>query len=700
MKNVKYDTIAEKNFFFRNGIHVAGLIVLLNLIPFFGISATFTWDGSTSTSWNTGSNWVGGTVPGTNDNAAIPGGLVNYPVITSNVTIRNISVNSSGTGGKLTINAGTVNARRVSIRTGGIMTVTNGQLNCTRFSVAGSVTMSGGTILSSGTFSISNGGVVNQSNGIIHLGNNINSSPSFDLRIDAGGTFNQSGGTIEIQDLLAGSGIFNQTGSSALFSIDADWLMGTGSTFNATAGTVQFTDDGNQSNFASGTRQFCNIVIDNNVDPGFSNSNPSTIPISGNFTNNSNSFSNTANSTFTFNGSGNQTIYSAITNTNATFGNLVINKPAGIVQLLSNIYSSSNLTLTSGTFDLDIYRCNRSSNGGTLNVGANTFLLVGGTTGGATGSNFPLGFTSVVIASTSTVHYDGANQTVALYTYGNLALSGISGAVIKTMPSTALTIAGNFSSSLGTATSVSCTALSNFTIAGSFTIGTGTTFTGGVFIHSIAGNILITGTYISTSNKIILNGLLTQNVSSVSAFNKLVINKNTGMVNLNSNISLNDSIVFIKGNVRTTTFKVILNTTGKIGGASATTGWVFGTLQLPFATGSNITKTFDVGDSLKYSPAVLNITTVTIAGGVSAKVTGTDHPLISNSTLNAIRDVNRYWTFTNNGLGFNNCKITFNWLATDIDAGSTTSLFKVARYSGVWDTTAVLLPLPTSIQAT
>ncbi|MBL0339772.1 MAG: T9SS type A sorting domain-containing protein [Bacteroidetes bacterium] len=306
---------------------------------------------------------------------------------------------------------------------------------------------------------------------------------------------------------------------------------------------------------------------------------------------------------------------------------------------------------------------------------------------------------TVTLATTSTVIYDGGNQTVASFTYGNLILSNSSGAAVKTMPASTLTVLGNFSSTLGTGTSVAYTALTNFIVSGSFTVGIGTTFTPGFFIHTIGGNFISTCVINAVGSKFILNGAINQDISSVSAFNKLVINKVSGVVNLLSNINLNDSLVFIKGNIRTLGNKVIINTTGKVGGAGIATGWVFGTLQLSFATGVNITKTFDIGDSLKYAPAVLNITTVTVAGGVSARVTGTEHPLVAGSILNAIRSVNRFWTFTNNGLGFNNCKITFNWLVTDIDAGSTTTLFKVARYNGSWDTTAIVAPLPTSIQA-
>jgi hypothetical protein len=569
-------------------------------------AADRTWTGNTNTSWNVASNWAGNNVPGNNDNALIPGGRPNYPVITSNINVRNITINNTGTGGRMTVNSGNVNARRLNLRATGLLTITGGQINFTRMTIAGTINQIGGNITATSTSSVSSGGIVNQSGGVLHMGNNVNNSPSANFRVNTGGVVNQSGGTISVRDLSAGGGVFNQTGAAALFRVDRNWLMGTGSTFNATDGTVLFSGSGTQSNFASGTRQFFNILIDNNVNPGFSNTAGSTIPIGGNFSNDNNSLNNTANATFTFNGTANQTIYSASNGTNSTFGNFVVNKTSGTLFLQSNIFVSANMTVNIGTFDMDTYRCNRATNGGTLLVNNNAFLLLSGLTGGQAGSNFPIGFTAIGLDTASTVVYDGGNQTVANMFYGNLVLSAATGNVFKTMPTAALFVDGNFTATRGTASSLAFTALSNFTIAGNVTIGVSTTFNTGTFTHSVGGNFTNAGILNATGNRIILNGQGVQQVSSTSNFFKLVINKTSGYVNLASNISLNDSLVFTKGNIRTGAFKVIITVNGKIGGAAQTTGWVFGTLEMIFPTGINLTKTFMIGDSLRYAPAVLN----------------------------------------------------------------------------------------------
>ena len=78
-----------------------------------------------STAWNTASNWSTGVVPDANNNITIPAGASNMPVISSSVSVKNLTVNSSAT---LTVNSGvtlTVNGNLVNM---GNITV-NGEIN-------------------------------------------------------------------------------------------------------------------------------------------------------------------------------------------------------------------------------------------------------------------------------------------------------------------------------------------------------------------------------------------------------------------------------------------------------------------------------------------------------------------------------------------------------------------------------------------
>jgi hypothetical protein len=125
--------------------------------------------------------------------------------------------------------------------------------------------------------------------------------------------------------------------------------------FNATGGTVRFSPSANGGAFEKGSNQFFNLVIDDGVQPNFDNNSSNNILIAGNFENNNPNLNLTDKGTFTFNGSGNQTIYSASTPLpdKTTFVNLVIDKPSGTIQLLSDVAVQNSFTETNGTLDLN-----------------------------------------------------------------------------------------------------------------------------------------------------------------------------------------------------------------------------------------------------------------------------------------------------------------------------------------------------------
>ncbi|MFZ4546025.1 MAG: GEVED domain-containing protein [Bacteroidales bacterium] len=60
-----------------------------------------TWNGISGTDWFTTTNWSYSSVPGTGINAKIPSGCTNYPVLTNNVTCRDLKIES---GASVTIN--------------------------------------------------------------------------------------------------------------------------------------------------------------------------------------------------------------------------------------------------------------------------------------------------------------------------------------------------------------------------------------------------------------------------------------------------------------------------------------------------------------------------------------------------------------------------------------------------------------------
>lgn len=221
-------------------------------------------------------------------------------------------------------------------------------------------------------------------------------------------------------------------------------------------------------------------------------SNP-TLSVGGNFTNNGTFTSGTG--TVTFNGTGSQSISS--TATPLVFsGSVAFSGSLSTATMAVNITVASDLNIASGkTLNLGTYTANRATSGGTLTIAGT--LKLGANTGGQTGSNFPLNYTTLTMTG-GTVEYNGSNaitQTIyATPTYNNLTLTNGSGAGTALKVSTAsLTInTGNFTVNTGV----------QFTPAAANTIGGSGTLTG-------YGVIDVTGTNLASqytiTNKTLTN---------------------------------------------------------------------------------------------------------------------------------------------------------------------------------------------------
>lgn len=315
-----------------------------------------------------------------------------------------------------------------------------------------------------------------------------------------------------------------------------------------------------------------------------------TLVVSGNWINNSSAtaFTSAATSTVTFSGGKAQSISGSST---TTFNNLTISNSGYIVSCNTNINITGNLLVSAGTFDLGAYTANRTTAGGTLTLSGSAVLKIGGI------NTFPAHYASHSIGTSSTVEYEGSDQTIStLNSSQNYAKLTISGGGNKTL-------AGNI------------------TVAGILTFTSGTITTGAYTLY------------------------LTSSVTRTS-------------------------------------------------------GHVIGNFKKNITTGTNISKTFEIGDANNYAPVTVTFANILTAGSLTASVTATDHPNLSGSGIRADRAVNRYWTLTNSSILFTTASITPTWVPADVNAGATTVNFKVGKYTGSsWSFPAVTSPLVTSIKA-
>lgn len=77
---------------------VALVLGMSPVLPTFvprAFAAGIVWDGSFSTDWNDGQNWVGDSVPGPGDDVEIPSGTPVFPILTDNVTVSSLVIRDS-----------------------------------------------------------------------------------------------------------------------------------------------------------------------------------------------------------------------------------------------------------------------------------------------------------------------------------------------------------------------------------------------------------------------------------------------------------------------------------------------------------------------------------------------------------------------------------------------------------------------------
>ncbi|MEI7732972.1 MAG: hypothetical protein WCO56_25595 [Verrucomicrobiota bacterium] len=262
-----------------------------------------------------------------------------------------------------------------------------------------------------------------------------------------------------------------------------------------------------------------------------------------------------AGSTVDYAASGNQTVtnltYSTLRISGSGVKTLIANLPA----LVSSSATAGNLDIAAGTLDLATFTASRGTTvaGGTVSVAAGAALKIGGT------GTFPANYATHALASTSTVEYNGTNQTVTAETYGHLILSS-SGAATKTMPGVAFTIAGNWLSVTNVpGASVAFTAGAALTVNGNVSLGGGTTFNGGAFSHSIGGNWTNNGTFTGASSTITMNGVN----GSLSGGG---VNNFTDLVMARSGITADASTsLSVAGNFSTTGAGTFTHTPGGVG---------------------------------------------------------------------------------------------------------------------------------------
>lgn len=447
------------------GMRTAAVLLLFAILgPTWAWGQT-SWKGTSSTSWGTAANWTAG-VPGAGTDAII--GDTNFtgafqPSLTRNASCKSLTVGAGPVASTLTV------AKAITIQ---------GNLN---IGTNGTISHSGRTITLLGDW-VNAGTYTATKQAVVTFG---------------GVTTQTVSGATTFRKMTVGASSITvlKTNISIATSLTVNGTLDPGEapTFTVTGGTLTVN--------AGGKLLVKAATLSGNY-TGSATLNAASIVDYA-----SGTVSQTVNNTLTY---GTLRISGAGTKTLA--GNL----PA----LNSTLATAGNILVDGGTLDLSTYTANRGATvaGGTVSVAAGTTLKIGG------GNTFPANYTTHSLNPLSTVEYSGTSQSVSAESYGHLTLSSSSGAAVKTMPTGAMTVAGNLTCLLGSGSSLSATAGAPITVNGNVSIGSGTTLGGGSFSHAVDGNWINAGTFAGGSGSVTLRGTgAGVSGSGSNLFNNLVV---------------------------------------------------------------------------------------------------------------------------------------------------------------------------------
>ncbi len=549
------------------------------------------WKGVTSTLWKTASNWTNG-VPTAITDVTI--GDANFtglfqPTISTSSTCRALQVGGGTKASTLTV------SKNLTI-TGNLTVSSNGTITQNK----STITIQGNW-LNSGTYTGNNTNAIVSFGGVAQSLGGSTATIFRKLKINAGST------------VTLGTNI-SASGSSNYIYVYGTLNPGQSPTYTVTA--------------ASTFRVYSGAVLKVNAATFTANYAPTLTLYTGSIID----YSSTT---------VNQTIYSITYSTLKISGTTTKSLAANLPSLSSSTSAEGNIYVLSGTLDLLSYTANRGTSvtGGNFSVSNGATLKIGST------NTFPVNFNNVTLSLTSVTEYNGTTQTVASKTYGNLRLTSSSGVATKSTSASAFTVAGNLVTETGAGTGVIFNAGAAITISGHDSIGTATTFNGGSYAHTVAGNWINNGTFTGSTSTInmagagsTISGSGTQNFYNLS-LNASNITATSSDLSVTGNLATSGSGTFTHGAGNTIT----MSGTGKtISGLSIVLNNLIITGTVTTASSFSITGNMSISGSLASSAGNITMNgaskTITGAGTIgfyglllSGTVTTTSNFSVSNS---------------------------------------------------------------------
>lgn len=261
--------------------------------------------------------------------------------------------------------------------------------------------------------------------------------------------------------------------------------------------------------------------------------------------------------------------------------------------------------------------------------------------------------------------------TVNWYANGSFVIP----ALITTFNNLTINTGGGFTTTLGR----------NLTINGNLTLITGTLDVSvSNFSITLRGNFSNSATFTQRTSTVTLSGTTAQTISgtTTTVFNNLVLNNSLGLI-LNNSFQVNAILTLTAGKITTNAFNITISTAGSVSGGN-TTRYIVGNLRKYYNTGSNVSKTFEIGTATSYTPITLLFPTITTAGFVGSGIIAGDHPQLGSSCVDPALSVNHYWNLTNTTVAPTVYNATLFFNSGDYDALASPTRFGVVLNNGAW----------------
>jgi len=382
-------------------------------------------------------------------------------------------------------------------------------------------------------------------------------------------------------------------------------------------------------------------------------------------------------------GSGAKTLQ---TGTTIIGGNLTLSGTSSTI-LVTPLTIAGDLYISNGTtFDLAAFSANRSTVGGLLTVAGT--LLLGSSSGGQTGSNFPINYGSLNLTG-GTVNYNqlwGGQTIYSAASYTNLTLGNTSNPQI---PGGNLTVIGTLTTAAGGSLDM-----------GTYTLSVGNPNNAGIIKTQNISSAPLTSSGGTWGGTVIFNGASVQTILT-SSFNNLTVDNGGNGALLGGNIVVNGTLTLNGGQLSLGNYNLTMG-----GSALAVTGYNMmilnngtGSFRKIFTSpGSYI---FPVADGLgTMSYVTLNFASGTFAPNAYASVQV--YNTIEPNIVSSVNYLNKYWTIGQSGITAFSCTVTANfnnWSGSGGDlVGTITNLYGAEFMNSGW-TTFTSLGSPLTIAA-